>query len=533
MKKVFCLIGILLLISIIIVGCSQSPSTQTPQTSSATKSNQTSQTSSAPQTGGTLKILSTLDVNSVGLALKMVSPEDNYQCYVSEEPLVRLDDQCNPIPYLAESWKEDPATNTITMKLKKGIKFHDGTDFNAESVKWNMDFDKKGGMSAYRLVSSVDVVDDYTIKITLNAWNNTFLYQLSSLGGLQISPTAYQKNGQDWAIKNPVGTGPFKLVSWNTDVNKVYERFPDYWQKGKPYLDKIQIDVIADPTVEMTSFLKGEGDLVNNVSPKDAADLMNNKAVTIKQSSTQGFWRGYWFNSLDPKSPFNNLKVRQAINYAIDKESINKPVFYGLGSTTNQFSRNGAWSYNPNVAGYPYNPEKAKQLLTEAGYSNGFKTNIYFRIDPVLSSFCTITQSNLKKIGIDAQLQGVDKSRYSAMMMAQGCPDGLLVADFGYSAETYALMGVFLKTSTLGPAIMTIRPDDVDSTIQKGQAATDFNAKKDGYQQVQSLIIDKYCLVVPMNIIGNFTVRYNKVHDDGFGTPHMSLWTPEKIWIEK
>ncbi|MFX1537456.1 MAG: ABC transporter substrate-binding protein, partial [Promethearchaeota archaeon] len=331
----------------LLVGCGQPSSTQTSQTPDA--ETQTSQTPDAEtptaditedisQRGGTLRIISMADVNSLGVPTKMMSPEDGIQCRPALETLARYDDQGLAVPYLAESWKEDAANKTITMKLRQGITFHDGTAFNAEAVKWNMDLNITQSKRGFGFVTSVDVIDEYTIKINFKQWDNTFLNNLTSFQGTQISPEAYKKNGEEWAIKNPVGTGPFKFVSWQRDANKVFERYDNYWQEGKPYLDKIEFIIIADPTVQIAAFMKKEGNLVTNISLKDAADLKNNKEYAIIQQSIGGHWHGLYPESINPDSPFNNLKVRQATAYAIDRETINDSILRGLGCPTNQLT---------------------------------------------------------------------------------------------------------------------------------------------------------------------------------------------------
>jgi peptide/nickel transport system substrate-binding protein len=532
MRRIIMLTGFLIL-ALMMVGCSQSSSTQSPQSPQAVKATPAAASPATPQSGGTLKIISGAEVNSLGLPVKMLSPEDTLQCRPAIETLNRFDSQGLPVPYLSESWKEDAANKTLTMVFKKGITFHDGTPFNAEAVKWNMDQFIAVKNANYQRVASVTVVDEYTVKITFSTWDNAFLGALASFSGLTVSPESFKKNGQDWAIKNPVGTGPFKLVSWQRDVNKIFEKNPNYWQKGKPYLDKIEFTIIADPTVEKAAFLKQDGDMVTNVNVKDAAELKAQNKYTISQATTGGFWRGLIPDSINTQSPSNNIKVRQAIAYAIDREAINNTVFRGLGSPTNQLTNMSFWSINPDVTGYPYNPDKAKQLLSEAGYSNGIKTSIYFRNDQIFVDLYTAAQGYLRKVGIDAQLQALDPSKYVAIMMQQGWPEGMLGTDGSDAPDMKSNFNYFLKNSVQGMSKMVLRPDELSDLAEFALAAPDFNAKKNAYWQIEKMVIDKYCMVIPINAIGSLVVKYPKVHDDGLSSPHVSSWTPENAWVSK
>ncbi len=345
---------------------------------------------SKPRYGGTLRLSQQQDGTRVGYppkmgptpySLKMVAPVI--------ETLLRVDKTGKVIPWLATGFKEDPKAKTITLTLRKGIKFHDGTDFNAEAVKWNLEQARDAKLTGSLEFKAIDRVDDYTVRINLDDWDSTVTANLTQYAGMMISPTAAKKNGPDWAAAHPVGTGPFEFVSWEKDIRAVFKKFPNYWQKGKPYLDEIVWIPIADSNTRFMSFKAGELDAQVTM---DLKHLEEAKKLGYPVSSSGGSGAiGFVFDSANPKSPFADIRVRQAVQYAIDPQAIAKGVLYGQVEPTNQWSYKGHWSYNPSVVGYPYNPAKAKALLKQAGFPNGFKTKIGYRVAIGLRLSCKAT----------------------------------------------------------------------------------------------------------------------------------------------
>ena len=175
----------------------------------------TTSTMKTPQHGGVLRLEFPTDAVVIGWPAMMQSSTEVTLSRISIESLGTYDKNGQPIPYLAKKWILDAKAKTVTISLKKGIKFHDGTNFDAKACKWNVDQFRTSGRPELKSVSSVDIVDDYTVRLNLDTWDNTIPGRLSLAGpGMMISPTAFEKNGKDWCFKHPVGTGPFKLVQW-------------------------------------------------------------------------------------------------------------------------------------------------------------------------------------------------------------------------------------------------------------------------------------------------------------------------------
>jgi len=333
----------------------------------------------------------------------------NRNSFPALEALLKTDENENIQPGLAESWNVSPDGKAITFRLRRGIKFHDGTSFNAEAVKYNLEAVFKAnvrGSSFLGKVSSYDVVDENTLRMNLKEYDATILLRLaqSAAGiGLMASPTAMKKETtpETMAKLHCVGTGPFVFDSWKRDSFVRYKKWDGYWQKGKPYLDEMKIQSFADLTVSIMSFKSGEAQAIENVDPVDAKQL-EKEGFEIYQPNL------YFLHSIlpdgnNPNSPFAKKSVRLAFDYAIDKRTIAKGVGMGYYEPLCQLAVSKNPWYNPALPYREYDPKKAKQLLAEAGYPNGFKTKL---ISDVMARRDTLVavQTYLKEVGIETEL---------------------------------------------------------------------------------------------------------------------------------
>jgi ABC-type transport system substrate-binding protein len=197
----------------------------------------------------------------------------------ASESLVYNDQTGTATPRLATAWQTSADGKTVTFTLRKGVKFHDGTDFNAQAVKYNFDLVRsKAGTDLSKQVSSIDVVDDFTVKLNLPQPSNVLFNTLAFTS--IMSPTTLQQNGADWARTHIVGTGAFTQADFKRDVWLKFAKYSNYWDTGKPYLDAIEYDIIADATTAQIAFKAGAGQFLLQPSPKVAADLKNQKSFT-------------------------------------------------------------------------------------------------------------------------------------------------------------------------------------------------------------------------------------------------------------
>ena len=486
-----------------------------------------------PQYGGTLKVADTFEGISIGYPPKMTKTTFAFrQVCPAIETLLRIDKTGQPVPWLATEFKEDTRTKTITLTLRKGVKFHDGTDFNAEAVTWNLDQHITAKTAGTENITSVDAVSESTVRINLSRWDSTFIGNLAQHMGMIISPAAFKKNGVEWAEKNPVGTGSFQFMSWERDVRTSFKKFPGYWQKDKPYLDSIEYIPVQDAQTRELSLRRGELDLAVRMPTKSAAGLEKDGFMVTRIRGGSGAV-SLVPDSANPQSPFANVKVRQAVTYAIDTEAIVKTIFYGETLPANQQIYQGNWAYNPSIVGYPYNPVKAKQLLSEAGYPNGFKTKLSFIIGAEYELVFTAVQGYLKAIGIDAELDPMQMGRHTQTIWQGGKWEGLIMTQPSGNPDLLVLLGPFYGGRGKSLAQMLV-PDDYAQAIQNAVAAPNFQTKQKWTQEAMKLMIDKYALAIPIFFSPDIAVSKRSVKNHGvYETPHTGLWRPEDAWIER
>jgi peptide/nickel transport system substrate-binding protein len=406
MKKISIFVAVLLLCAAFIAGCSNqsttsattAPTSKSPTiapTSASTPSNPPSSTG-AVKPGGTLRLIIWTSPSGTGGLPAELFANDALSSQLVDEPLLHVDPKGNVIPWLAESYKVASDLKSITFTLRKGVKFHDGTDFNAQAAKWNLD--NTIASKSQPTWNSVDVIDDYTIRLNLSQWVNTIFTDLDSTASWMVSPTAFQKNGADWMRNNPVGTGPFKFVSFQRDVNYKMIKNPDYWIKGQPYLDAVEISYVIDPLTQKAAMQSGTADALQIETGKTAADL---KALgfIIENSVNSTFC--LLPDTANADSPFANLNVRQAVEYGIDREALASAFSYGFWQAPYQIPAPDNVAFNTNFAlARKYDVAKAKQLLTDAGYSKGFSATLLVIPVGIDKNIPLAIQNNLSQIGI-------------------------------------------------------------------------------------------------------------------------------------
>ena len=419
MKRLFLTLLLLLASVAMLAGCGEPTTTPTPSpsttptpttTPTASPTSTTSPTPTPSPTpsedykyGGTLRIMLIAGPQTPGgWPVDVFGPDaTSYQFCL--EPLLRSNNEGGVYPWLAESYDVADNLTSITFELREDVKFHDGTPFNAEAAKWNLD-NHITAMSSYaQYWASVDILDEYTIKVNLRIWTNTALNSFAdSAGTWMVSPTAFETNGVDWMRNNPVGTGPFKFENFQRDVGYTVVRNPDYWMEGKPYLDAIEIMYVADALTQKAAMQAGEADMLELEPSKMAKDLEAAGLIVEFQIITV-----YSFlpDSAHPDSPYANQLVREAVEYAIDRVSLANGFSYGYWEAPYQLAPPSNAAYNPDFAyARVYDVEKAKQFLEDAGYGSGFDTTILVNPAIVDRNIAVALQSNLEAIGINATL---------------------------------------------------------------------------------------------------------------------------------
>ena len=290
------------------------------------------------------------------------------------EGLVKIDRDGKIVPALAKSSKVSKDGKEYTFVLKKGVKFHDGKSFDAEDVKFTFDrlMDSKTGTAHpeyYKDIDLIQVMDSHTIKIKLKNVNSMFLFNLARPDSVMVNKQAVDK------IKSaPVGTGPFKFVEWIRGDHVTLAKFDEYHKKGAPYLDKVTFKFIGDPSAQIANLKAGDIDAIAyDVSPENALLLEKDPKFKVLNGYTT---TEVILSTNNSRKPFNDVRVRRALAHAIDRNALIKGAMSGYGVPIGSHMDPGNPYYIDLTSAYPYNPEKAKQLLTEAGYPNGFEAVI-------------------------------------------------------------------------------------------------------------------------------------------------------------
>jgi len=308
---------------------------------------------------------------------------------------------------LAESWKFlDP--KTIVFKLRKGVKFHDGTPFNAAAVKFSLERTinhKRARLRKWiKMIKEIRVIDDYTVEMKLKFAYSPILLNLGTPVGAIGSPTAIKKYGKNFR-RNPVGTGPFIFDKWEPGEFIRLRANPNYWD-GKPKIDVLEFRLVPEATTRVLQLRAGESQLAMFLPPAQMNEVRKDPKLDLVKGE---LFRIIFIGMNNQTKPFDNVLVRKAMNYAIDNKTIVNKVMLGVGTPIRGPFGPKVWGYDPKFEemGYSYNPEKAKALLKQAGYPNGFDTEFWhptgrYTMDKVASE---AIQAQLAKVGVRAKLR--------------------------------------------------------------------------------------------------------------------------------
>jgi peptide/nickel transport system substrate-binding protein/oligopeptide transport system substrate-binding protein len=334
-------------------------------------------------------------------------------------------------PDLAESYEISPDGQTFTFKLLKGVKFHNGREMTAEDVKYSIDRVVNpttqspgqgffGSIKGYEEaaagkadgLSGITVVNPLTVKFELTRPDATFLHVMAINFSHVVPKEEVEKYGADFG-KNPVGTGAFKLAEWTLGQRVVFAKNPDYWNKGLPYLDKITFEIGQEPIVALLRLQKGEIDVPGDgIPPAKFQEVMNDPDQKARVVEGGQLHTGYVTMNVNIP-PFDNVKVRQAVNMAINKDRIVQ-LINNRAVPANQPLPPSMPGYAKDYKGYPYDAAKAKELLAEAGHAEGFETDLYVMNTDPNPRIAQGIQQDLAAIGIKANIQALAQANVIA-----------------------------------------------------------------------------------------------------------------------
>ncbi len=418
-------------------------------------------------------------------------------------------------PNLAESW-DSPDAKTVVLKLRKGVTFHDGSPWNAEAARWNIDrwktHKKSGARQDVALIDSMQVVDDYTLKLNLKA-PPAGLMAVMSDGAIRtwvISKETAEKMGDDFVARNPVGAGPFKFVEWKTNDSMSMKRYEKYWEMGEdgqplPYLDSVTYRVIKDTSVRAIELKTGNIDFATgNMLAKDIPGLRATPSLQPVDMDWQGDSTYYFFNS--QKDRFGKSKtLRQALHYAIDRESMAKTMAPGLGRPAYYHWAASMIGYDETLPKYDFQPEKAKQLMTEAGYPGGLDVSVVILQGDTQTKASEILKSMFEKIGVRLELDIRERAAAIAAYEGGGFEFGLSGKPLG-EIDPNMLNNRFMTDMNKNYGLTQNK--ELDKCFEEGMQTIDEAKRTDIYKRCQRMIFE----------------------DAYFGLTH---WVPNDRWVNK
>lgn len=465
-----------------------------------TPSSETPIASGTPRRGGSLVYASNSDFASMDPAFMALGHDKlaNYNVY--EYPVTRSiseDGALGAEGLLAESYELLDET-TIVLKFRQGIKFHDGTDFNAAAVKFEIDRVQNPETRATRSaelanIASAETTDVNTLRIVQKEPDAVGLTQLDGWALCIPSPAAVEKYGSDFQ-NNPVGTGPFVFKRMEKGTLYEFERNPNYWRKDEPYLDNYKVRIIPDKAVAAAAMAAGEvhGTWGDVLDPNDIVAFQNDPDFEVIIGGGAGIKRIYLHKG---REPFNDIRFRRAMSMAIDREEI-IAAHSGLAFVTpSPLPRHTAYD-NPNEPDPEYNPEKAKQLLKDAGLE-GVEITMMIISDPVDQADGELILAQLKRVGINVKLESIAANVVGAKAVAGEftCLAMNFPTDFG--GIDYAIRHLFYSKGVFNKGVTV--DAEIDRLVDQSRTEMDINKRKEIYWEIQRISMEN---VYEISLIG-------------------------------
>lgn len=372
-----------------------------------------------PRRGGTLTI-GFLDNTRTLDPTFSIQLSERQSLYLIYDTLVAMDADFSLKPELAKSWRIENDGHRYVLELQEGVKFHDGTDFNAEAAKWNIDRRLDEEVASPQraqlrpAIDNVEVVSAHVVAVNLRNPHPGLLADLADRAGCMISPTAAHRLGRDFA-RNPVGTGAFVFKEWVQNTAITVERNPNYWQRGLPYLDRVVFRTVPNRVIGIQRLLVGEIDFVDGLEPDLLRQLERGRDSVVSRRNPSGRWWALQYQV--DKPPFDNPRLRQAIAYALDRDRLVQLTMDGQAALANGPTPEGVWWSSPDTVIYNHDPARARVLLREAGIAPSTTLTLSTPSDPLSRKVNQLVAEQLGAVGLQVTLAPVAASESYARVV--------------------------------------------------------------------------------------------------------------------
>jgi peptide/nickel transport system substrate-binding protein len=475
--------------------------------------------------GGILKVLAANSPQVLGYPPEM-GVQDINLTFPGLESLMTYTGNHVFSPFLCTKVDVDPAKLSITFQLRKGVKFHDGTELTADVARWVFQLLIETKKLQYaENIKSIDLVDTYTFRLNLEKYHSLLIYSYGIVS--MFSKEAVLKNGKEWARVNCVGTGPFKQVEFKRDDHLYWTKFDNYWRKdaGLPYLDRIEVRFIPDPVAASSIMETGQADLW--IGPGAQYQKKMCDRGLRRQAGYSGLSMWLMPNYLRQDGKWKSKQLREALEYAIDRTAITKALGYGFNVPLNVICPPGAKGYDASL-NRKYDPAKARQLIAEAGYREPVKVKLL--TEPAGRDTVGAIKGYLDAAGFQCEIDIADSGRYFNSIYVNGWDD-LVFAASGVDPNYLVTITNWFSPQSRSKMPSWVRPQEF-SDLWRQAIATDNSQEQEALTAKMVKYLHDEALICPLYMLPTAGIMQPYVHTN-YLLNGLQRWNIGEDWMDK